>query len=61
MRLGMPRSGMMSIAAVKIVTAASTTARRTMGLKRSTWKRRPAEAMIRPPAERPTKNMKLMM
>ena len=52
---------MIRIAAVAIVTAASSTASRTMGLKRSTPNSRPAEAMIRPPAERPTKNMNVMM
>ncbi len=52
---------MISRAAVAMVTVASTTASRTIGAKRSTPKRRPAEAMIRPPADRPTKNMKVMM
>ena len=52
---------MISNAAVAIVTVASTIASRTMGAKRSTWNSRPAEAMMSPPAERPTKNMKLMM
>ena len=61
MRWGWPRSGMMRRAAVAIVTAASTTASLTIGANCLTSNSRPAEATIRPPAERPTKNMNVMM
>ena len=42
-------------------TVASSTAMRTTGLSRFAPKSRPAEATIRPPAERPTKYMNMVM
>ncbi len=61
MRSGRPRSGRMKVAARITATVASRTARRVMGLNALTPNSRPADATIRPPADRPTKNMKNRM
>ena len=51
----------MNVAASITATVASSTARRVMGLKALTPNRRPADATMSPPADRPTKNMKNRM
>ncbi len=54
-------SGSRKSAASITATVASSTASRTMGVKRATPNRRPDDATISPPAESPTKNMKKRM
>src|SRR4030065_522053 len=60
-RSGRPRSGRMEVPASLTATAASSTARGVIGWRAWPRKSLPAEATMRPPAERPTKNMKKRM